>query len=1018
MKPIYLKMTAFGSYCGTAEVDFTKLYDSGIFLITGKTGGGKTTILDAMCMALYGKATGSERAKEWRQMRCNNAPNNVDTEIEYVFSIDSTQYKFYRRWRIPNTRSGEFKVDDCENACYMRRGDYDEWEPIATGKSKAVSDAAEDILKLTQTQFVKVIMLPQGEFRELLTASSDEKEDIFKKLFDTGRWEQITARASEEFRRLDGECKSHNDRRNIALSSVNCETPAELDAKIKLCDDQLSELNTRAEINSKKAEHTAAELKSAEDIAASFKALKEQTAAFQELSEHSEQYAQIEQKLTYSRKLRGVLPQFKLMKAAQNSAQKTAESLISAEASEKSTLVKLTEAQKNAEQIPALEDKKRKILTALANFSNLSESRAVYDIASHSLHESKNLLKSAEENSAKLYQAKSTLETQIAKGNEFLEGCYAATEQLNSVNENCRALDELYTGVCELENKTQRLDRLNQAIAECQKKIQEEERNLTSLEAIANAVEQAIRNDKAYSLTADLREGTPCPVCGSTHHPQLAHPSESTPNVAELEICKRNIEISAKKLEGLRAEYSAYNAELTVLEQDISTIRQKYADKCSRASSDIKAELDTAKAHAAELQKRSGQTNVARERLKQRNDELAVNARDIENNTVHINNLNIKISSDEQNVKNITERLNSQGIEDFAMLDQKIKLCKSTLAGTESDISVLNTALTSASSAYSSAKASAEAAKSAKIQAEAELSVRRTEFHAKCREIGIAEDTDIVGGLLSDEIEAECDSKISAYKQQLAFAQKRIEELSAQLNGKSMPDIDALRAANADAIREGQDIAGEIGTVSAQLKNLADTAEIIRAEDKFLDKLSKDYDTARRLNQLFSGLNESRTPIHQYVIGIKMDEVIMSANLYMHRLTKGQYTMKRKQSIGGRAKHQGLDIEILDSSAGRVRAVSTLSGGELFLASLSLAFGLSDVVQSFAGGIHLDSLFIDEGFGSLDSETLDTAMEAITLVRENKLLGIISHVSELKERIPYGIEVIKTHDGSSLKMRD
>lgn len=1017
MKPIYLKMTAFGSYCGTSKVDFTKLYDSGMFLITGKTGGGKTTILDAMCMALYGKATGSERAKEWRQMRCNNAPNSVDTEIEYIFSINSTQYKFYRRWRIPNTRNGEFKVDDCENACYMRRGDSDEWEPIATGKSKAVSDAAEEILKLTQTQFVKVIMLPQGEFRELLTATSDEKEEIFKKLFDTGRWEQITARVSEEFRRLDGECKSHNDRRSMALSSVNCENPAELDAKIELCDNQLSELNTRAELNSKKSECIAAELKSAEDITASFKTLEEQTATFQKLSEHAEKYAQVEQKLAYSRKLRGVLPQFKLMTAAQLSAQKAAEALNSAQAAEKSAKNKLSDAQKNAEEIPAFENKKRQILTDLANFSNLSDSRAVYNAAAKSLRDSKISLKAAEENSAKLRQAKSTLEAQIAKGNQFLEGCYAATEQLNAVNENCRTLGELYTGIVEFEAKTQRLHTLNQIIAESQNKIHNEERNLHSLETIANTVEQAIRSDKAYALAADLQDGAPCPVCGSTHHPQLAHPAESTPNVAELEICRSNIEKSNKKLERLRTEYSAYKAELTVLEQDIASLRQKYADKCSRTSGEIKAELDAAKTHAAELQKRSGQTAVARERLKQRNDELAANTRDIENVTLHINNLSIKISSDEQNVKNITERLKSQGIEDFSMLDEKIKLCKSTLTRTESDISALNTSLTAASSTYSSAEASLKAANSAKIQAEAELSVRLVEFRAKCQEIGIDENTDIAGDVLSDEIEEEYDEKISAYKQQLAFAQKRIEELSTQLDGKTLPNIDALRSANADAIKEGQAIAGEIGTVSAQLKNLADTAKIIRAEDKFLDRLSKDYETARRMNQLFSGLNESRTPIHQYVIGIKMDEVIISANLYMHRLTKGQYTMKRKQSVGGRAKHQGLDIEILDSSAGRVRAVSTLSGGELFLASLSLAFGLSDVVQSFAGGIHLDSLFIDEGFGSLDSETLDTAMEAITLVRENKLLGIISHVSELKERIPYGIEVIKTHDGSLLKMR-
>ncbi len=1017
MKPIYLKMTAFGSYCGTAEVDFTRLYDNGIFLITGKTGGGKTTILDAICMALYGKATGSERAKEWRQMRCNNAPNSVDTEIEYIFSIDRTKYKFYRRWRIPKTRNGEFKIDDSENACYLCRDDSDEWEPIATGKSKSVSDAAEDILKLSQSQFVKVIMLPQGEFRELLTATSDEKEKIFKRLFDTERWEEITARASEEFRKIDSECKEHQNRRTMALTSAECETPADLEFKIEQCRAKLSELTVQAEQNSKKSEHAAAELKVAEDDAALFKTLAEQRASLENLDSYAANYAEAEQKLLYSRRLRGVLPQFNLMKAAQSALSKAAESLNSAQAAEKSAQSKLSAAQKNAEEIPALEEKKRKILTALANYSTLAESRASHDTAERRLQANKNSLKDAEVNLTKLREAKATLEGQISKGSEYLEGCYAATEQLNFVNENCRMLSELHTNLGELENKTMRFERLTNSLAEIQKKIDAEENALRALEAIANTVERAILSDKAYSLAADLQDGAPCPVCGSTHHPKLAHPADSTPNAAELEICKSNVEKSTKKLDTLRSDYSADNAELTVLEQDISQLKQKLGEHCGRNSAEIKSQLDAAKIQAAELQKRSGQTSIARDRLKQRSDELAANAHDIENTVTHINALNIQISSDEQNVKSITERLHSHGIGDFAELDKKIKVCRSSLARTEADIAALNSSLTETSAAYSSAQAILTAANNGLAHAQSELTARQAEFRAKCEEIGIAEDTDIEGGVLSDKTEAEYDTKISSYKQQLAFAQKRIEELTAQLDGKTMPDLTALRDANAAAIAEGQEIAKLSGDATRQMKFFTDTAEIIRAENEFLDEHSKALETARRMNQLFSGINDARTPIHQYVIGIKMDEVIMSANLYMHRLTRGQYAMKRKDSVGGRAKHQGLDIEIIDSSAGRVRAVSTLSGGELFLASLSLAFGLSDVVQSFAGGIHLDSLFIDEGFGSLDSETLDTAMEAITQVRENKLLGIISHVSELKERIPCGIEVIKTPDGSALKMR-
>ena len=187
MKPIYLKMTAFASYSGTAEVDFTQLYENGIFLITGKTGGGKTTILDAICTALYGKATGSVRGDDWRQFRSINAPDTRDTEIEYIFSVGDTKYRFYRRWHMPNSKKDDRKLDDRENACFRQTSGSENWEIIATGNAKAVKQAAESIIKLTHEQFVKLIMLPQGEFRELLISNDEKKTDIFKKLFDTVR---------------------------------------------------------------------------------------------------------------------------------------------------------------------------------------------------------------------------------------------------------------------------------------------------------------------------------------------------------------------------------------------------------------------------------------------------------------------------------------------------------------------------------------------------------------------------------------------------------------------------------------------------------------------------------------------------------------------------------------------------------------------------------------------------------------------------------------------------------------
>lgn len=1017
MKPMYLKMTAFGSYCGTAEVDFTKLYDNGIFLITGKTGGGKTTILDAMCVALYGKATGSERAKEWRQLRCNNAPSNVDTELEYIFSIGGTQYKFYRRWHLPNSKKGEPQLKEAESACYLRTNSEDEWELIASGSAKAVGEAAEDILKLTQTQFVKVIMLPQGEFRELLTASSDEKETIFQKLFDTGRWERLTARISEEYRAVEKQCSEHTGRKEIALKSAECANADELQAKTVQTKAALTELQSQAEANTLQAAQTAAALKAAEDTAALFAELNTQRTALDKLTAQSDKFGEIESKLRQSRQLRGVLPQFNLKKAAQAQEFKCVQALTTAEQAAQTAAAALEKAKQDCQQLPALEEKKRELLAAASSLNELAESRTPYAAAVQKLQSGETSLKAEEGRLAHLFQAKADTEGRIAKGSEYVEQCHAASRALAEATENFHRTEQLFHAAAEWEEKNAQLTLLDQKREQSESNIKHLEQELTSRQAIAHAVEQAIFDDTAYSLAVHLTESAPCPVCGSVHHPNPAQPSDTTPTAAELAQCKQRADQCAKELETARATQSSLHTEYDVLRQSAEQLLQKVGGRFEKTSSELKAELDAAEKRVVTLRALSGKTKNAQKRLSELNDQLAANVRDIESANTNINNCKIQITAAQQTIDSLTERLQARGIGNFEALDKALSQVKRDIAALDRQIKALNDAHAAALSNDSRAQATLTAAQGSCEAARLDFAARQEEFRARCAELDIVEDTDIEGGVLTETIEAECERELSAHQQQLAFAQRRIAELSANLDGKELPPLDELRAANAAAIEAGQEIARQSGQLTSRLRFLEDTAAAVAREQAALEGLEQRYDTARRMNQLLSGQNEARTPIHQYVIGIKMDEVIMSANLYLNKLTKGQYAMKRKESIGGRAKHQGLDIEMIDSSAGRVRSVSTLSGGELFLASLSLAFGLSDVVQSFAGGIHLDSLFIDEGFGSLDSETLDTAMDAITQVRENKLLGIISHVSELKERIPCGIEVIKTNDGSALKIR-
>lgn len=1010
-------MTAFGSYCGTAEVDFTKLYDNGLFLITGRTGGGKTTILDAMCVALYGKATGSERAKDWKQLRCNNAPAAVDTEVEYVFSIGATQYKFYRRWHLPNSKKGEPLLKDAESACYSRPEGLDEWELLASGSAKAVGEAAEDIVKLTQTQFVKVIMLPQGEFRELLTSSSDEKEAIFKKLFDTEHWEDLTDRISAEFRAIEAQCASHTRSRALCLASADCKDTDTLQAALAQGKTDLAALETRAKENTRQAQQSAAALQAAEETAKRFEERTRQRAALERLTAETDQYTALEARLLQSRRWRGALASFRLLRESQAAALRCGQTLELSRKALTDASAALEQAQQDATRIPALETRKAESQTASAALTELARNRVSYDTHVRKLAESEAALRDEEASLAVLLTKKTETETAIAKGNDYLKDCYAALAALNQANEQVHQCRQQYELTRDYEEAAAKLTAAETSLQAAADTVLHGEQTLTSRRAIAAAVEQAVTGDRAYSLAVMLEDGKPCPVCGSVHHPSPARPTDTTPTAAELAQARADAETAAKHLETARANLSACETQRNLLRESVGQYREKAGGGFERTAEQCKAAWDEAETRVAALRKTVGNTERAERKLRQLNDNLTAIGHDIENANTHINNATLQIASSRQALDALTEQLKRRGIGSFEALEQQLARVRQELASADGQINRLRESLSAATVRHSGAQATLTAAQQAYDDALADRDAKQTAFREVCAGLGIAEDTDIAAGVLTEAAEAESEEKLTAYRQQLHFVRTRLTELSDALDGREPPDLDALRTAHADVLEEGRAIAREIGHLQTRQQSLADTAAAVAREDAALAALQPEFDTACRMNDLLSGRNEAGVPIHQYVIGLKMDEVIISANLYLNKLSKGQYAMKRKGTKSGRARHQGLDIEIIDSVAGRERAVATLSGGELFLASLSLAFGLSDVVQSFAGGIHLDSLFIDEGFGSLDSETLDTAMDAITQVRENKLLGIISHVSELKERIPCGIEVVKTNDGSALKLR-
>jgi ATPase involved in DNA repair len=1014
MKPIYLKMTAFASYCATAEVDFTRLYENGIFLITGKTGGGKTTILDAICTALYGEATGRVRGDNWRQFRCIDAPDSRDTEIEYVFSVGETKYKFYRRWHMPNSRKDSPELKDAEDYCQLQRPDSDSWETIVSGSATGVRNAAEKIIGLTHDQFIKLIMLPQGEFRELLTADDKKKIEIFSKLFDTERWKTVIDSAKAKARELEKLCEQTESRRQFALSGAGCASADELDAQIGRIRADIALLERQSADCAKKLTASSDELGKGRELAGLFDERQTALTALSRLESDAERYNALNEKLGQSRRLRGALPEYNMMLNALETEKSSVDELTRSETAKAQADSALGQAQQKSAEIPALEAKRNELLSVRGNLEDLAKKRADHDRTSNDLKKHTEELRDIRKQAEELDTKKRQMEESIARGNAFVMECQTASEALPEAIRTRDRIKKALDTAMESEAKNTLLTEVNGSMAKSEELIHEKEDELSSQQKSVEAMERAILSDRAYSLATELREGAPCPVCGSTHHPAPARPADATPTSRQLEICRKLADKTANELQQLKAQHSALAAKQELLIHDISLLHSA-SDEEPDNPSELRSEYGMAEKKCGELEALARKAAPARAKIEKLNADLNAVLHDIERLTIDANNLGNRITADKSRLESLDERLTSHGIAGFNELDKRLADAGRQIKSIDDTVRQLTEAFQNARNTADRTGALLEKARENHAKAAADSQTRKAAFAGRCAMLGIPTESDF-RGVLSEKDEADCEKVIKEYNKNLDIVRSRIGELTGRIAGRERPDISLLEKIHNGAVSESRELSAQTAQKASQLETMVKYREMAAQAEQELRQLEKRYAVAQEMSDLLSNRNISKMSIDRYVIGIKMDEIIIQANQYLRRLSRGQYAMKRIE--GGTNKiNQALSIEILDGSTGGVRSVSTLSGGEMFLASLALAFGLSETVQSFAGGIHLDSLFIDEGFGSLDTETLDTAMEAITRVRENRLLGIISHVSELQERIPYGIEVVKDKDGSSLRLR-
>lgn len=918
MRPIKLTMSAFGPYSGETTVDFEKLGHSGLYLVTGDTGAGKTTIFDGITYALYGEPNTTGRKNS---LRSKYADITTPTFVELEFEYDGKAYKIRRNPEYERlTKNGKGTT--------VQKADATLWLPDGAPVTKVteVNAAVVGIMRINREQFLRVAMIAQGEFRKLLEASTGERKEIFRNIFKTHCAEAVQKRLKDDVRVLGNRCKSAQESLQRCVDSVLCDDEDVLAPEVKKARNE--------------ARPTAEVLELLEKLIDSDEKRSEKLNT--ELEETEKRLAKVDADLL-------MLERYNKAKSERESSVKALEERNGELACLKKEYDRATarkpELEKLGEEIAASRNK-------LARYDDLERHIKAQKTAE------------AEEKKAK---------AEKLKAEEKLHNEKNAEEKLDAeLKSLAKAGEQKERLAAELEKTEGRIFDLGKLVdevkdREAQKKqlAAEQEKYLElSLKAEAAKAEfdektRLFLDGQAGVLAQRLAEGEKCPVCGSLHHPEPACRLHEVPSEAELEIAKEKAGRAAEKAQKASELCHGINGKITAAGESIAKKLPEFI-----GSADVENCLDALEAAAEEERAKKG-----------------------------------KISAE---LNTECERINRR-----EAAGTELEACKERISSVEGEISGLMTAMAAAA-----ATAEAEGKTADKLKTELDFESKTlAEIHIKKLEEN--------KNTLSHEIE-KAEEAYKACREEIIKLIERVKSLDEQL--ANICELDGEAATEEKRLLEAKknESKGLEKEVSLRLTVNRNNLKNIRSQSKEMLALDEEYRWKNTLCETASGdiKGKSKIMFETYMQMAYFDRIIGLANLRLSTMSGGQYELKRHEESDNFQSQVGLELDVVDYFNGSQRPVGSLSGGESFLASLSLALGLADEIQSSAGGVKLDSMFVDEGFGSLDDDTLNQAMKSLGSLSEgNRLVGIISHVSELKSRIEKQIIVTKNGaDGSKVNV--
>ena len=922
MRPLKLTVQAFGPYADRTEIDMEKLGGEGLYLITGDTGAGKTTIFDGVCYALFGKASGDIRSVN--TFRSEYADAGVITFAELLFEYGGTQYLVHRepRQKTPKKR-GEGETDlNTTNELFSGNGE----KLIASGENE-VTEKIKEILGLDREQYRNVAMIAQGSFAELLNTKTEHRTKILSAIFSTGKYRFLQDRLRDEAIAVYRKYERSVDSIRYLLENIKLgaddpfreEIAAAAAAPESAADTDIEEVCHKAR------DYEKASAKDAEKgYSAAEKKHKEAALALDSGKKLSEIFLKLANAEKTMEKLLPELEKARAEAAAMNERSPEQKELIGQIAAEEKQLKNYDEAEavmKEADKLRRSADAEQKKLAAL-NEQLTSDSRKL-DETKKLISELGDLGAMQAETSGEAEKCRSELEHIMATGKELSD----AVNMEKEVNAALKAY----------ENKQAEMERLEQQYSELFKLYLAEQAGL---------------------LAKKLEDGKPCPVCGSLHHPQKAVISDKAPD-------KQTVDKADAALG--RAREAAMKAA---------------ADHASAKSAHSKA-LETAMAHAGKYS------------------EGCTPEKALENAREDYKVKNTFLKDLEKKKELLEKQVQQRSAAEKSAADLEKAIADNTQSITAVQISLKEFSAKAEEKSLSAKKQLDALAYNNKAEAMKHIDDLKNKLSALDKAIKEAQD------------------RLAVLEKQHTELTGRIGELKEQTKLQEQPDCETLEK----AVKECKSLA------AAALERRDQTLKCLSSAEETLKKLKTEMADNRALRREYGIKNavsctvngtltgKQRIPLETYAQMEYFDRILAHANVRLLQMTNGQYELIRSDSNRGTSK-TGLDIDVNDHFTGSIRSIRSLSGGESFMASLALALGFSDEIQRSSGNVRIDSMFVDEGFGTLDDETLDKAITALNGLAENsRLVGIISHVPELKERIDRQIVVTKDKSlGSSVRI--